>query len=496
VTRAAVSVLWVACLSFLGAASAAAHPLGNFTINHLARIGANERELRVHYVLDIAEIPTFQIMQAAGAWTPARMRAWASDESAIVSDGLHIAANGVALPLHLDGTSAKTRPGAGGLPILYWTGDYTAPIPLKATIAVRDSVYADRRIGWKDIVLPGIADPTNALRSYPSALIGSPRRNDAATFDVKDGRIAHVRVNGDEDTAAGGMSLVRVSALSDLFARDSQTPLWVLFTVLAAFGLGALHALEPGHGKALLAFTLVGARATFKQAVILAAALTFAHTIAVVLLGVLLCFAAGFATESLFTWITLISGAAVAFIGARSLSGATAHALAHHYHHHHHHDGDHAHSHAVPGSAPLHFRSAVIAAMSGGIAPCPAAIVVLLTALHLHRVGYGLALIVIFSLGLATVLSAIGLAVVHGTAWLGRQSAFARLTQIAPFVTAVVISAIGAVLLAQGLVAQGVPVSEPRAIALALAGIAFVAFLPTLLSKRSAHRTLAIKETI
>ncbi len=121
------------------------------------------------------------------------------------------------------------------------------------------------------------------------------------------------------DASWGASSIVRASALSDLVARNAQTPLWVLLTVLAAFGLGALHGLEPGHGKALLAFTLVGARATFKQAVILAAALTFAHTIAVVLLGVLLCFAAGFATESLFTWITLVSGVAVAFIGARGL---------------------------------------------------------------------------------------------------------------------------------------------------------------------------------
>ena len=76
----------------------------------------------------------------------------------------------------------------------------------------------------------------------------------------------------------------------------------ILLTILGpAFGLGALHGLEPGHGKALLAFMLVGARATFKQAVILAGALTFAHTIAVLLLGALLFFAAGFATESLFT---------------------------------------------------------------------------------------------------------------------------------------------------------------------------------------------------
>jgi ABC-type nickel/cobalt efflux system permease component RcnA len=328
------------------------------------------------------------------------------------------------------------------------------------------------------------------LRSYPNALIGSPRQNDEASFDVTGGHIAHVRVSGDTSQAWGPTSIVRSSLLSDLFSRNGQTPLWILFTVLAAFGLGALHGLEPGHGKALLAFTLVGSRATFKQAAILAGALTFAHTIAVLLLGLLLFIAAGFATESLFTWITLISGAAVTAIGARSLALT----ILHRYQHAHAHD--HQHSHALPGSAPLHFPSAVVAAMSGGIAPCPAAIVVLLTALHLHRVGYGLALIVIFSLGLATILTALGIAVVRGAAWLSRRSHFEVVSRNAPLVTATVISIIGASMLAQGLIGEGLRLYASTLVALTLAGVAIVAVLPVLISTRSIHSpSLTIKET-
>lgn len=495
--RVAACISWAACLSLLGAGSAAAHPLGNFTINHLARIRASATELHVRYVLDIAEIPSFQIMHGAGEWTPSRMRDWANAESAIVAAGLSITSNGVGLPLQLERVRARTRPGAGGLPILYWSGDYTAPIPRRAAISVRDSVYADRRIGWKDIVLPGLTDPTGELRSYPSALVGSPRRNDAAAFDVVNGEIEHVRVSGERDSSWGASSIVRSSALSDLLARNVQTPFWIALTILAAFGLGALHGLEPGHGKALLAFTLVGSRATFKQALVLAAALTFAHTIAVVLLGLLLCFATGFATERLFTWITLLSGVAVAVIGARALASATSHTFAHLLGHTHHHDHAHAHghSHAIAGSEPLHFRNAVVAAMSGGIAPCPAAIVVLLTALHLHRVGYGLALIVIFSLGLAAVLGGLGLAVVHGAAWLGRRQLFARITRIAPFVTAGVISVFGAVMFAQGLTGEGVVAAQPVIITSALLTIAVFALLSVFLATRSTHRTLAAKET-
>ncbi len=499
--RITAIALWAAFLTLASVRVAVAHPLGNFTINHLAAVDARDGRLRVHYVLDIAEIPTFAIMHGAGSWTPAAMAAWRDGEAAMVAQNFLVRVDGAAVALQTQRTGARTRPGAGGLPILYWTGDFTAPLPRSGSVSIQDLVYADRRIGWKDIVLAGMTDPTDALRSYPSALLGSPRHNDVASFDyTPDGRIAHVRVSGDPGVSWAAGSLVRSSFLSDLFARSGQTPALIALTVLVAFGLGALHGLEPGHGKALLAFTLVGARATFKQAAVLAAALTFAHTIAVLLLGLLLLFAAGFATESLFSWITLISGLAVVTIGARTLRGALAHARAHatdtaHDHGHQHGHEGHAHSHALPGAAPLRFGSAVVAAMSGGIAPCPAAIVVLLTAVHLHRIGYGLVLIVIFSLGLAAILAGLGMAVVHGAAWLGRRGAFARVAAAAPFVTAVVISVVGASMLAQGALAVGARASVSALFAATLAGVVAIAALPVLIPLRSTHRTLAVKET-
>jgi ABC-type nickel/cobalt efflux system permease component RcnA len=483
---ALAAVLWMAC-----AGGAFAHPLGNFTINHLALVRVDGTRLRVHYVLDIAEIPSFQIMHGAGDWTRSTRAAWSASEAQRVATSLVVSDGGSPVVLRLERSQNSTRPGAGGLPTLYWSGDFVATLArLPAHITIADSVYGDRRIGWKDIVLAGASEPTDELRHYPSALIGSPRHNDRASFDLAaSGAIAHLSVEGDAQQTWSVASFVAPTALSDLFARDRQTPLLVLITILAAFGLGALHALEPGHGKALLAFTLVGARATFKQAAILAAALTFAHTVAVLLLGFVLFFAAGFASESLFTWITLISGLAVALIGARALGNALnrvrdqrQHDRAHHSHDHHDHDHahehDHGHSHAIPGKAPLHFPSAVVAAMSGGIAPCPAAIVVLLTALHLHRVGYGLLLIVIFSLGLAAVLTGLGIAVVNGAAWLQRRSGFATVARFAPLVTATVISVIGATMLAQGLADRGASLSTGAIVALTLAAIAAYALVP------------------
>lgn len=460
------------CLVVLGwfeTAVASAHPLGNFTINHLAKVSGTPRGLHVRYILDIAEIPTFQIMHARGDgnWNARTLQQWANDEVAIVQDGLHVRVDGTRTELRLLNTQAMLRPGAGGLPILRWTGDFESPLSLDTSrhIVVDDTVYADRRIGWKDIIAGAQTEPTNELRRYPSALIGSPRRVSGMTFTLaSNGTIRDVQQRTDAQTfPMSGTSWVAPTALSAMFTRGDRTPLFILLTILAAFGLGALHAMEPGHGKALLAFTLVGARATAKQAIILSASLTFAHTIGVLLLGAVLFFAAGFVSETIYPWITLISGVAIAIIGARALK-AYVHDRAHKH--------THEHAHAVAGTQPLRFSSAVVAAMSGGIAPCPAAIVVLLAALRIHQVPYGMLLIVVFSLGLACVLTGVGLGVVHGAAWLSRRSAYERIAPFGPLISALVISIAGAWMVAQGFAQQGVAAPALLIAVLTIAAIA------------------------
>ena len=453
--------------------------------------------LRVRYVLDIAEIPSFQIMSEQGAsngWSARSMQAWADGEIALVRSGLRVRVGGTPVELTATGARARLRPGAGGLPTIYWTGEFVAPLqgaPRAHDVAVDDSVYADRRIGWKDVVVGSQTEPTSELQRYPSELLGSPRRITTATFTfVPPAGIANVVEQADASPASGSLtSWFAPSTLSEMFASTDRTPLFVMLTVLAAFGLGALHALEPGHGKALLAFTLVGVRATTRQAIVLALSLTFAHTIGVLLLGLVLFFASGFVAEAIYPWITLVSGVAIAIIGARTLArfislrrglahshshahdGAHSHAHEHAHELDHEHADGHGHDHSVPGSGPLRFSNAIWAAMSGGIAPCPAAIVVLLAALRLHQVGYGLALIVVFSAGLATVLSALGIGVVHGAAWLARRSSYEGLVRYGPLLSALVISTIGATLVGQGLSQQGVAASPYAIAALTLAAI-------------------------
>jgi ABC-type nickel/cobalt efflux system permease component RcnA len=135
-------------------------------------------------------------------------------------------------------------------------------------------------------------------------------------------------------------------------------------------------------------------------------------------------------------------------------------------------DEAHARSHAIPGSAPLRFRDALFAAASGNVAPCPAALVVLLAAIATHRIGWGLVLIVAFSIGLALTLTSLGVAVVRGAAWLTKRPQFDRFARFAPLATAGVISTIGAWMIGEALAAQGVSVAPAAVALIVLAAIA------------------------
>lgn len=444
--------LALASLAAIGLAGPAqAHPLGNFTINHLAKVRVAAHGMTIRYVIDMAEIPTFQVMSQRsieGNERSARLAQWGRDEIVVIQNGLSIRADSKPLVLLAGIPKVSTRAGAGGLPTLYFVDEFHTTFPASGslhTFAIEDRTYSGR-IGWKDIVVAPETEPTNELRSYPNALLGSPRSVWAVNVTLApNGRVIARSVSEDELLApAGSTSQVRSNLLSDMLAKGLTSPLVVLLTFLLAIGLGALHALEPGHGKTLLAVSLVGARATPKQALILALALTFAHTAGVLALGIVLfVLAQWIVPENVYPWVTLASGTLVAALGAATLSRyvKARRGLAHGH--------GHQHSHGVPTIAPLSFRGVVLIAMSGNIAPCPAALVVLLTALTLHQVGYGLLVVVAFSLGLAAVLTGLGIAVVRGASWLSQRRGFDRFVHFGPPLTAVIITCIGAVMIAK-----------------------------------------------
>jgi ABC-type nickel/cobalt efflux system permease component RcnA len=503
-------------------ARADAHPLGNFTINHLSEISLNGNRAHVRYVLDMAEIPTYAVMRErdpSGKLNSAQLSFWAREQAAATVSQLTLSLDGAPLPLTLADATAKTRPGAGGLPTLYLVADYAAPLPkdaraLAGMLAYHDATFAGR-LGWRDVVVAPQTEPTRELTAYPSAMLGSPRETTDIAATLVPGHAPRPSAATAESVAAttpavASAGLTRSNQLADMLVSGSRSPWFVVLTLLVAIGLGGLHALEPGHGKTLLAVSLVGARATFSQAAILAGALTVAHTAGVLALGFAIIMLKGtLVPENIYPWITLVSGLAVAIIGARAVQRQIqarlpiahvhehghdrAHQHAHpHEHHPHGHDhahGDHGHvhdhshddeaharSHAIPGNKPLKFGPTVLAAMSGGVAPCPAALVVLFAAISQNVLAYGLVAIVFFSIGLAGTLTGLGIGVVRGAAWLQNRPAFDRFVRFAPLVSAIVISTIGAIMVGQGAVEGGfvaTPILVSSIAALAIAGYAF-----------------------
>ena len=225
------------------------------------------------------------------------------------------------------------------------------------------------------------------------------------------------------------------SSFTDLIVTRDLTLRAVVIALLVAAALGALHALEPGHGKTVVAAYLVGSRGTARHALILGLIVTASHTAGVYLLGAVTFFASQYVVpERLYPWVALASGLTIAALGLslfwrRFKEGAAGHAHRHdHVHEHGHahgHEGHHHHhEHGV-----VSLRQLWALGITGGIVPCPAALVVLLSALSLRRVGFGLLLIVAFSLGLALVLIAIGMLMVYA------RRLVARFDERGPLVT-------------------------------------------------------------
>jgi ABC-type nickel/cobalt efflux system permease component RcnA len=232
--------------------------------------------------------------------------------------------------------------------------------------------------------------------------------------------------------------------LAGVFAGAAAGRGTLLFLLLAAFGWGALHALSPGHGKAMVAAYLVGTRGRARHAVALGATVTVTHTIGVFALGlVTLALSAYVVPEALYPWLNLASGLLVLGVGGAVLRARVRHRRAHAHGHHHHH---HGHGHAPEA---ITRRSLLAMGTSAGLIPCPSALVVLLAAVAQHQVALGLTLIVAFSLGLAATLTALGLAVVRASALTARWSPSGRLVTVLPAASALVIVAAGALLTAQ-----------------------------------------------
>ena len=266
--------------------------------------------------------------------------------------------------------------------------------------------------------------------------------------------------------------------LAQLLHQPQLSVGWLLAGLAVAFWLGAMHALEPGHGKTIVAAYLVGSRGNMKHAALLGATVTFTHTISVFLLelGTLL-LSSYIVPEKIIPVLGVVSGVSIVLIGGwlfykrwRTFRHELAHAHGeHHHHHHHHHDHDHHHHHDhehndnhahdhghghthVP-AGDITFGSLMALGASGGLVPCPAAMVLLLSAIAIGRIGLGLVLLIAFSLGLAGVLMAIGMLVIYAKNWLPESSRSAHhpVLRFAPVASAFVILVVGILMTAASL---------------------------------------------
>jgi nickel/cobalt transporter (NicO) family protein len=411
-------------------ASAGAHPLGNFTTNQLATVEIDRSRVEVGTILDFAEIPSYQLRQrfdadGDGAIGATERRPLVAELEREIESGLELRADGSVLELDPVGAPELNFPtGQAGLSLTRLELRYEAALEtLPRRVALANEAFAERT-GWRAIqVLPGdgtdvvsdvpASDPTRGLTAYPDDLLTSPLDERAATFDVAAGS---GQVRAPDGLATAAVTSDRgAGGFADLLTRDAGG-LLVILLFAAAFGWGALHALSPGHGKAMVAAYLAGSHGRPRHAVALGATVTLTHTAAVFALGLVTLAASEYVlAEDLYPWLGVASGAMVVAIGfwvmrSRFHRWRAARAGAGHGHHHHHH-----HHHAPrDGDAPIRARELLGLGVSGGLVPCPSALVVLVAAISQHRVGFGMALIVAFSLGLAATVTAVGLATIWG----------------------------------------------------------------------------------
>ena len=512
-----LGLIGVCALLSLQPQPAAAHPLGNFTINLYSRLAVGTAQIDVTYIVDLAEIPTYQ--EFGGSLPDAdAQRAHLQKIVPTLRDGLHLTIDGRTHTLQAVDQHIEFPSGQAGLPTTRITLRLVAGVPEPKANAQRAIAYEDRnyaeRLGWHEIVVQPAegakfvstsapsADVSHELRSYPQDMLASPLDIRAVHVVIAPGSTADAGVRSQPSTVAAPPR----DRLAALITTEELSPLVLLVALLSALGLGAVHALSPGHGKTIVAAYLIGSRGTARHALFLGVTVTATHTIGVFALGLITLYASRYILpEQLYPWLGIISGGLVVALGLSLLRqriltlrgvGMSAHTSNHdHNHHHdhahdhahghdHHHDhahdhahghdhddshhlthahGGHTHTHVIPGAdgSAVSWRSLLALGISGGLIPCPSALVVMLSAISLGRIGLGLLLIVMFSVGLAGVLTGVGLLFVHGKRWIdrlgaGRRQRLSLGLRTLPVASAVIVTAAGMIITAQAIVQSGV----------------------------------------
>ncbi len=347
-----------------GTLTASAHPMGNFSINHFAALTVERGEVRLLYVVDLAEIPTFQELgdlnaAHSAALTPAQRATYLAAKARQLAGGLSLRFDGRVLPLTLRADDLLFPPGAGGLPTERVYLVLAAPLPRGAgTLSYADVNFPDRA-GWKEIVadagsgerltvssVPAVSRskdltvyPQNAVSSPPQDVVASlsvtpaPPALHAPAVPAPTALIAQAEAplrgaNGAWSALAQKLAVKgpaaattswaqqRMDALSALIARRDLSPAVVVLSLLIAAVLGAFHAFSPGHGKTVVGAYIVGSRATARHAVVLGLTVTVTHTAGVFALGLVTLWLSHYIVpDHLYPWLGAVSGLFITVIG-------------------------------------------------------------------------------------------------------------------------------------------------------------------------------------
>ncbi len=422
--RFALAAAVLACVLAI-APGARAHPAGFSSVNRYVGVSVDARgAVHVAYLLDFAELPAYAEIEQLdadhdGSLSPAEQRAYLDARVPPLVARWTVEIDGVKVPARVTGSGLEVPPGERGLSTLRIAADVIAeppsPVDLggrEVRVHVVDPGFAERS-GWREMaaeesdaatVVSGPAR-TGAVLAYGSAQPGGPPRVDEGTFVFRSRAGAPPPEPAARPAAPASVD-PRLARLSEAMRQAEDGPRFLAVALALAFALGAAHALSPGHGKALAAAYLVGRRARPSQAFVFGASVTVAHTAVVFVLAALaIAVERTVGSERLTRGLELVSAVAIVALGIVQLSRrwreVTAGAEAAH---------DHAHDHEVDG--PDGLRSLVALGAASGLAPCPAALALLLAAVALHKSVLGLGLVVVFSAGVAATLTAAGLLVV------------------------------------------------------------------------------------
>ncbi|WP_420627208.1 nickel/cobalt transporter [Candidatus Leptofilum sp.] len=478
-----ISILVALLTLFVLVPAAWAHPLGNFTISRYTHLTLQPEAVELLYIIDMAEIPTFQERPSIdqnddGTIDTAEGEAYASQQAAQLAQNLSLTVNGQTVVVTPQSWTIAFPPGQGELPTLRL--ELTATAVLPQTDELWQLNYTDNnfpdRLGWQETVVTTVPDlqivqssvPTqdvsNQLRNYPEDLLQAPLAVSSAQVQFA---LAGAAVSAAEMENVVGETAVAPEA--NRFSRDEfanllttalDQPGAIAIALVVAFGLGAAHALTPGHGKTIVGAYLVGSRGTPKHALFLGLTTTVTHTAGVFAFGLLVLFASQYILpETLYPWLGVLSGLLVVGIGFSLFRGHFSSWL-HRYQPTQHEEGYHTHfgiGHTHTPKPEMGWRSLLALGVSGGLLPCPSALILMLSAIALQKVGFGLILIVAFSIGLASVLTGIGLAMVYASKLFARLPANqAGLMRLLPAASALFITIAGIGITVKALLDTGV----------------------------------------